>query len=53
VDNLEEGKLDGDGAISAGAGLGLLEKLKVELLLNKIAGDFAYECWVARLVYTF
>jgi hypothetical protein len=53
VDNLEEGDLDGDGAISAGAGLGLLEKLKVELLFNNIAGDFAYESWVARLVYTF
>lgn len=53
VDNLEQGKLDGDGAISAGAGLGLLEKLKVELLFNNIAGDFAYESWAARLVYTF
>jgi hypothetical protein len=53
VDNLEEGKLNGDGAISAGAGLGLLEKLKVELLFNNVAGDFAYESWVARLVYTF
>jgi len=53
VDDLEQGDLDGDGAISAGAGLGLLERLKVELLFNNLAGDFGYESWVARLVYTF
>jgi hypothetical protein len=53
VDKLEEGDLSGDAAVSAGAGLGLLERLKVELLFNNLAGDFGYESWLARLVYTF
>jgi hypothetical protein len=53
VDQLQEGDLSGDATIAAGAGLGLLERLKVELLFNNLAGDFGYESWLARLVYTF
>jgi hypothetical protein len=38
---------------SAGAGLGILNKLKVELLYSDFGSDLDYQTWSARAVYTF
>lgn len=50
--------LDGGETWSVGAGLSLLDKVKVEVLLNSFSGDIRgldldYETYSARLVYTF
>jgi len=53
VSHLHEGNLDSDLALGAGIGAGLLRNLKVELIFNNLAGDFDYETWAARAVFTF
>jgi len=50
--------LDGGETWSVGGGVGLLDKLKVEVLLNNFSGDVLgldvdYETYSARLIYTF
>jgi hypothetical protein len=44
---------DSGGVWGAGLGLGVLKKLKVELIFNNLSSDFDYETWSVRAVYTF
>jgi hypothetical protein len=54
VDDIIDGDLSDNGTVwSAGAGLGILRKLKVELLYSDFGGDLDYQTWSARAVYTF
>lgn len=53
VSHLAQGDLDSDLALGAGVGVGLLRNLKAELIFNNVAGDFDYETWSARAVFTF
>lgn len=49
-----EGNLSDNGlSWSVGAGLGILKKLKVELLYSDFGSDLDYQTWSARAVYTF
>ena len=49
-----EGDLSDNGVSwSAGVGLGILKKLKVELLYSDFGSDLDYQTWSARAVYTF
>ncbi len=47
-----DGSSDG-GSWGFGGGVELFDKLKVELLFNSLGGDFSYESWTVRLLYTF
>jgi hypothetical protein len=53
ADDLVEGDIDSDVTIGAGAGLGILKNLKVELIFNNLTSGFDYETWAARAVFTF
>jgi hypothetical protein len=53
VSHLSQGRLSSDFTLGGGVGLGILRNLKVELIFNNLAGDFDYETWSARAVYTF
>ena len=56
--DLVEGDLGDGESWSVGAGVGLLDKLKLEVLLNNFSadgdlGDFDYETYSARVIYIF
>ena len=49
-----EGNLSDNGVSwSLGAGVGIMKKLKVELLYSDFGSDLDYQTWSARAVYTF
>ena len=54
ADDFFEGDVDDNSASwSAGAGIGIIPKLKVELLYSDFGGDLEYQTWSARAIYTF
>ena len=52
-DLLENDLDDNDISWSVGAGIGIIPKLKLELLYSDFGGDLGFETWSARAVYTF
>jgi hypothetical protein len=53
VSTILEGDFGGGGTWGLGGGVELFGKLKAELLFNNINGDFSYQSWMVRLLYTF
>ena len=53
VSSVLEGDFGGGGSWAVGGGVELFQKLKFELLFNRLGGDLSYESWNLRALYTF
>ena len=53
TDDVLSGDVGNDATIGAGAGVGILKNLKVELIFNNLTSSLDYDAWLARAVFTF